>query len=121
MRKSILIVEDEGIIAMESKMSLLANGYKVVGVASSGKEAMAKFDQEQPDLVLMDIKLKGDINGVDVANYIRHNSTVPILFLTGNSDAATRVKVEGLKGSKLLFKPIQSKDLFLEIKAILES
>jgi CheY-like chemotaxis protein len=65
---TILIVEDESIVAMDLQSRLTAMGYAVAGVAASGADALAKITAARPDLILMDIKLKGDVDGVQVAD-----------------------------------------------------
>lgn len=120
MSKNVLIVEDEAIVAMESRLNLISAGYKVVGVVASGSDAIQKFEDEQPDLILMDIKLKGEICGIQAAREIRKVSNVPIVFVTGNSDPATKLRVQDVEHSIILFKPIQSRELFKEINSILQ-
>jgi CheY-like chemotaxis protein len=93
--KRILIVEDETIVALDLQNSLKLLGYNVVGTASSGADAIAKAEKMQPDLVLMDIILNGDMDGVQAAETIHSMLDVPVVFLTACADDKTldRAKV----------------------------
>lgn len=85
MRK-ILIVEDERIIALNIRESLESLGYAVPAIVTSGEESIKKSIQLHPDLVLMDIRLKGDMDGIEAAEKIWKNLSIPIVFVTGLSD-----------------------------------
>ena len=78
--KKILIVEDEAIVAMENKMNLTKAGFLVVGSVSSAEDALLKIAETLPDLILMDIKLKGDLNGIDAVSIIREKNNIPVVF-----------------------------------------
>ncbi len=85
----ILVVEDEGIIAKDIQNTLSLLGYSVVGIASSGEEAVKTAMETHPDLVLMDIVLEGAMNGVKAAEQIRDRSDIPVIYLTAYSDDKT--------------------------------
>jgi CheY-like chemotaxis protein len=78
----LLVVEDERIVAAELCRRLTRLGYTVVGTAASGEEAIAKAQTHRPDLVLMDIGLKGTMNGVEAAEAIRTTWQIPVIFVT---------------------------------------
>jgi CheY-like chemotaxis protein len=78
----ILVVEDESIIAMDIAMQLRELGYQVVGHASSGEQAITMAEQLRPDLVLMDVQLKGTMDGIEAAQVIRTRFNLPCLFLS---------------------------------------
>lgn len=78
----VLIVEDERIVAEDILNRLHILGYTVAGVASTGEEALEKVRKQQPDLVLMDIVLKGDMDGTTTAELIRDHSDIPVIFVT---------------------------------------
>lgn len=118
MTKKILIVEDETIIAMEYRMDLILEGYLGVSIVSTAAEAIKSNERENPDLILMDIKLKGNKSGLDAAIEIRRKSNVPILFVTGNSDIRTLEQMKAMDNSVILIKPLHTKDLLREIKRI---
>jgi CheY-like chemotaxis protein len=83
---SILIVEDESLIARDIKLSLEGLGYGVVDIASSGEEAIQKTRELNPGLVLMDIMLKGDVDGIEAAEVIYRELDIPVVFLTAHSN-----------------------------------
>ncbi len=90
----ILIVEDEIIIAMDIQYTLESLGYKVSGVVSSGEESIEKASQTYPDLVLMDVKLKGSMDGIRAAEEIYERFGIPVVYLTayGDEDVLERTK-----------------------------
>ena len=81
----ILIVEDEILIAEDLRLILQRMGYQVVGTACSGIEAIRKADKLRPDLVLMDIRLQGEMDGVEAARQIRSKADVPIIYVTAHA------------------------------------
>jgi len=85
----IVVVEDEAIIATDLEQSLRRLGHAPVGIAASGPQALRLVDTELPDLVLMDIRLKGQMDGVEAARLIREAHAIPVVYLTSHSDAAT--------------------------------
>lgn len=85
----ILIVEDEAVLAMVYLQQLRELGYQDVGLAFSGKDALAAVERGRPKLILLDIKLRGDLDGIRVAEIIRCRHTVPIVYITAYSDAET--------------------------------
>jgi diguanylate cyclase (GGDEF)-like protein/PAS domain S-box-containing protein len=109
--KKILVVEDERIIANDIRQSLGELGYSVPAVASSGEEAIKYASEFAPDLVLMDIVLKGNIDGIKAAAHIRENFNIPVVYLTSHSDEATfrRAKETGPFG--YLLKPFDDREL----------
>ena len=115
----ILIVEDEHIVAMGIKRMLKGLGYTVTGVASSGEDAISKAESTFPDLVLMDIMLKGELDGVEAAKEIKERFDVPVVYLTAYSDSniLERVKKTGPFG--YIVKPFDEKDLHRNIEIAL--
>lgn len=115
----ILIVEDEHIVAMGIKRMLKGLGYTVTGVASSGEDAINKTESTFPDLVLMDIMLKGELDGVEAAKEIKERFDVPVVYLTAYSDSSIleRVKITGPFG--YIVKPFDEKDLHSNIEIAL--
>lgn len=111
----ILIVEDEVIVARTIASQLSQLGYIVTGTASSGKVAIAKTLETQPELVLMDIILKGDMDGIATASHIREQLDVPIIFLTAyDDDTLERAKITQPFG--YIVKPFTTKDLRIAIE-----
>ena len=93
--EKILIVEDDGIAAMGLETTITILGYKSVGIAFSAEEAVEKALKERPDLILMDIKLKGERDGISAAVEIHESCDVPVVYMTAFSDIGTleRAKV----------------------------
>jgi CheY-like chemotaxis protein len=83
--RRILVVEDEKIIQLDIRYQLEELGYVVAGVASSGEEAISKAAQLEPDLVLMDLRLKGGMDGFEAAQKIRSDRAVPVIYLTAQN------------------------------------
>ena len=109
----ILIVEDEGIIASHIASRLLKSGYAVAGIAESSEEALAKISGLNPDLILMDISIKGAMDGVETAAKVRERHDIPVIFLTAHADRQTidRAKATGPFG--FLTKPVHHMSLVL--------
>ncbi len=84
--KRILVVEDEIIVAGDMRRSAQHMGYAVLSVASSGGEAIKKSHELNPDLVLMDIMLNGEMDGIEAAEQIRSSFNIPVIYLTAYSD-----------------------------------
>ena len=94
-KTQILIVEDEGLVAKDLQSMLRRLGYDVPATVGTGELAIQTAATNQPDLILMDIQLRGNMDGVVAAESIKANQDVPIVYLTANSDEATlqRAKV----------------------------
>jgi diguanylate cyclase (GGDEF)-like protein len=108
---SILLVEDEGVIARDLEDTLTRLGYRVSGIASEGAEAIEMARELHPQLVVMDVSLRGDVDGIEAACAIQEDAPVPVIFLTGHSDTETlqRAVMTGPLG--YLIKPFQEDDL----------
>ena len=112
----ILVVEDENIVALDIKNQLSRLGYIVVGIASTGEEAIYKAQQTVPDLILMDIQLRGGMDGVTAAAHIQKEINIPIVYLTAHIDNLTfqRAKITGPSG--YLLKPFDQRELQIVIE-----
>ena len=117
-KQKILLVEDDAIEAMDIKRTLESFGYKVPFTASRGEEAVEKARKELPDLILMDIILKGEMNGIETANKIKELE-IPIIYLTAHSeeDAVQKAKLTGPYG--YLIKPYDPFELRYAIELAL--
>lgn len=115
----ILVVEDEAIVAKAITSQLRQLGYVVADTASSGVAAIAKFTETQPDLVLMDIVLKGDMDGVDTAAQICKQRDVPIVYLTAYADDNTLQRAKVTNPFGYIVKPFTSNDLRVAIEIAL--
>ncbi|MCX7039723.1 MAG: response regulator, partial [Spirochaetes bacterium] len=107
----IMVVEDEGVVALQIKEALEGMGYQVPGIALTGEEAVAKVLDMEPDLVLMDIQLKGGLNGVEAAGRIRARLDVPIVYLTAFSDEETLEQAQLTEPYGYVLKPFEERSL----------
>ncbi|MBF0559178.1 MAG: response regulator [Nitrospirae bacterium] len=114
--RKIVIVEDEGLLALQIENELLQNGHSVAAIYASGEEALKRIEAEKPDLVLMDIKLQGKLDGIDTAEQIQKKYDVPIIYMTAHSEEGTieRAKVTGPYG--YLLKPVIAKELHIAVE-----
>jgi CheY-like chemotaxis protein len=110
-KAKILIAEDEGIVALDIKGRLERLGYAVPAVVVSGEEALQRVTETHPDLVLMDIRLKGAMDGIDAAEAIQACFSIPVLYLTALSDEETVRRAEKTKPCGYLTKPISGSEL----------
>ncbi len=111
-RNTVLIVEDEAIIAWDMKQVLEGQGYEIPPVAASAWEAVEFSRKYKPDLILMDIILKGDETGIDAFHRIRKEDAVPTIFITGNTHLLKEVETAGMKNFYVLSKPPPENRLF---------
>lgn len=107
----ILIVEDEQIVAKNIEKRLTAAGYQVVASVATGEEAIEKVNNAEPDIILMDIKLKGKIDGIETADLLRKNYQLPVIFLTSYTDEETFQRAKNTEPFGYLIKPFETKDL----------
>jgi DNA-binding LytR/AlgR family response regulator len=112
----ILIVEDELIIAEDMKGMLHKFNYEVVGIASDCAEAENILSQTIPDIILIDIQLRGNDNGIKLAGFIRERYNIPIIFITSYADASTVEKAKQIKPDGYIVKPFAKEDLFTAIE-----
>lgn len=116
---SILIVEDEAIVALDLRLQLQDLGYQVVGVAASAAEAVAAVREHRPSLVLMDVRLQGPGDGIQAAEQIQRDQPTPVIFLTSHSDADTVQRAARTAPYGYLTKPYQLKELRAGIEVAL--
>ncbi|MFL6417604.1 MAG: response regulator [Bryobacteraceae bacterium] len=117
MRGRILIVEDEAIVADELVYEVLQLGYEVVGVAASGREAIALADESRPNLVLMDIQLQGAMTGTEAANIIHRETGAAIVFITAFAAVFIRDPSRLVPPGICLTKPFSP----IQIRSVLEA
>ncbi|MEW6328337.1 MAG: response regulator [Thermodesulfobacteriota bacterium] len=116
---NILVVEDEGIVAEDIRSSLESLGYTVSAVVSSGQEAIRKAEEYKPDLVLMDIVLKGEIDGIEAANQIRLCFNIPVVYLTAYADERTMDRAKVTEPFGYIVKPFEDRELRTTIEMAL--
>jgi len=115
----ILVVEDESIVAMDICHCLEMHGYKVLGAVPSGEEAIARVGETRPDLVLMDIRLQGELSGIEAARSIMESFHVPSLFLTSYVDGEMLKQAKGLNAVGYLLKPFEDRELGVAVEMAL--
>jgi DNA-binding LytR/AlgR family response regulator len=112
----VFVVEDESIVSKDIQYSLKRLGYDVVGSASSGENSLTKIAECAPDIVLMDIMLKGDLNGIETAAIIKSDFKIPVIFLTAYADDATLEKAKITEPYGYIIKPFKEIDLHTAIE-----
>jgi PAS domain S-box-containing protein len=115
----ILVVEDEAIVAEDLEMAITTIGYEVVGCAASATDAVKKALELKPDLVLMDIVLRGKKSGIDASYEIKEKGDIPIIFLTAYSDIGLIERAKGIEPYAYLVKPFLERQLHASIEMAL--
>jgi PAS domain S-box-containing protein len=118
-RPRMLVVEDELIVGKEIEQNLKGFGYDVIGVVAVGEVAVALASEERPDLILMDIHLRGEMDGISTAREIRKVHDVPVIFLTAYSDDGTIQRATLTEPYGYLLKPYQPKELHAVVETTL--
>ncbi len=107
----ILIVEDEAFTAMSLRLELERAGYNVCSILSTGEQAVSFTKDNKPDYILMDIRLGGEIDGIEAAEQIKSSQNLPIIFMSGYDDKSSRQRAQKLNPLSYLVKPITLGDL----------
>jgi len=115
-KKKILIVEDENIVAMDIRKMLLESGYEITSMISSGEEAIINVRENKPDLILMDIVLKGKMTGIDASRIISQYFDIPIIYLTALSSDDSLLEARSRESYGFLFKPFSANELNIAIE-----
>jgi AmiR/NasT family two-component response regulator len=118
-RSRVLVIEDEAITAADIQDRLEVLGYEVAGWGTTGAEAIELARNSAPDLILMDIMLKGPMNGIQAAHLIRVELSIPVIFLTANSDEAVLEKAKISEPFAYLLKPFEERQLRTNIEMAL--
>lgn len=116
---SILIVEDEAIIALHLQHLLENFGYRVLASASSGREAIDKAERYAPDLILMDISLEGDMDGIQAATRILESRPTPVIYMTSYADPRTFQRAKGTDPFGYILKPVDEQELYTALELAL--
>lgn len=112
----ILITEDERIIAEDIRQTLLKYGHDIVGVAASGEEAITLVEDKCPDIILMDIMLAGDLNGIETVRYLNDRFQIPVIYLTAYADETTMKEAFDTDPVAFILKPFKDKQLFAAVE-----
>ena len=118
-KNNILVVEDESIVSKDIQQSLKKLGYNIVGAASTGEKAIEIANETKPDLVLMDIMLKGEMSGIETAEKIKETLSIPVIYLTAYADENTLAKAKVTEPYGYIIKPFKEFDLHTSIEMAL--
>lgn len=117
----ILIVEDELLIAEDIRMQLVQLGYQICGMAVSYMEAMELIMEDLPDLVLLDINIKGDKDGIELGHFLHFEVEIPFIYLTSHSDSKTLARAKETQPDAYLLKPYKKENLYTSIEIALSN
>ncbi|MBN1936950.1 MAG: GAF domain-containing protein [Anaerolineae bacterium] len=115
----ILMVEDEGIVALDIRRRLEKLDYVILNIAESGRQAIEQVQAQQPDLILMDVQLKGELDGIETAELIRAQCNIPIVYLTAYADEATLQRAKVTEPYGYIVKPFHERELQSSIEIAL--
>jgi DNA-binding LytR/AlgR family response regulator len=115
-KTNVLVVEDESIVSKDIQHSLKKLGYNVVGAASTGEKAVELALETNPDIVLMDIMLKGEMNGIQAADEIRSKINIPVIYLTAYADEGTLSRAKVTEPYGYIIKPFKEIDIHTSIE-----
>jgi DNA-binding LytR/AlgR family response regulator len=115
-KTNVLVVEDESIVSKDIQQSLKKLGYNVVGAASTGEKAVELALETKPDIVLMDIMLKGEMNGIQAADEIRSKINIPVIYLTAYADEGTLSRAKVTEPYGYIIKPFKEIDIHTSIE-----
>lgn len=118
-KEQIMVVEDEAVVALSIQNKLEKSGFEVPVVVASGEEAIREAEEISLDLVLMDIKLDGEMDGVEAAKIIRERFNIPVVYLTGQSDKNTLQRAKITEPFGYILKPFEDKELLTSIEMAL--
>ena len=118
-KASVLVVEDESIVSKDIQYSLKKLGYEIVGAASTGVKAIELALQLKPNVILMDIMLKGDMSGIEASAKIKEALNIPVIFLTAYADEKTLEKAKVTEPYAYIIKPFKEIDLHTSIEMAL--
>ncbi|AFZ44992.1 response regulator receiver protein [Halothece sp. PCC 7418] len=112
----ILIVEDEAVVSLDISRRLEKMGYEVMGRLASGEEAIELIQQERPDLVLMDINLQGEMDGIETATKLYKDHNLPVIYLTAYAGQSTLERAKESKPYGYILKPFKERELHAAIE-----
>ena len=116
----VLIVEDENIVALDLCRRLAHLGYEIVGTAASADSALKLVERKYPDIILMDIRIKGNVDGIQLSENVHRDFNIPVIFLTAYAEEATLVRARATRPYGYLLKPFSERELHVAIQIALE-
>lgn len=114
--KGILVVEDNMLLTFVYEMQIRKLGHRLLAKIPDGNSAINAVNELKPDLIIMDIFLEGDLDGIETMEKIRQFSKVPVIYITGNSDKYHTIRAEKTNYADYLIKPVSNQDLLHSIK-----
>jgi DNA-binding NarL/FixJ family response regulator len=120
-RVKIILVEDELIIAASIAQELQKSGFEVIGIATSAEQALAAISQSLPELVLMDIRIRGPVDGIEAAQQIPKSLGIPVIFMSAHADTKTLDRAKAAGAAGYLVKPIARGALVTAIQTALDN
>lgn len=112
----ILIVEDEAVVSLDVSKRLEKMGYEVIGRTASGEEALELIEKDRPDLVLMDINLQGEMDGIETATQLYKDYNLPVIYLTAYAGESTLERAKESKPYGYILKPFKERELHAAIE-----
>jgi len=112
----VLIVEDEIVVASEIKLRLQAMGFIVIGIVNNGRDAIAAANEHYPDVILMDITLKGKMDGLEATREINRETDIPVIFITAHTDTPTLDSARAASSHGIFTKPFSDEELMAAIQ-----
>jgi YesN/AraC family two-component response regulator len=116
--RNIMIVEDEAIYALTLKMMLSKAGFNIVGIAAKGETAIKEALNKKPDVMLMDIRLAGELDGIETITLLRKQMDIPVIFMTGYSEKQIEERANSLRPLAFLIKPLNCSDIEKKLNSI---
>jgi len=113
-----MIVEDEAIYALTLKMMLSKAGFNIVGIAAKGETAIKEALNKKPDVMLMDIRLAGELDGIETITLLRKQMDIPVIFMTGYSEKQIEERANSLRPLAFLIKPLNCSDIEKKLNSI---
>lgn len=117
--EKILVFEDEGVTALHLERTLTRAGYEVAGVHESADEVENLVRSTDPDLVLMDIRLRGTADGVDAARFVHESFGIPVVIVTAHNDQATRRRIDSSGAHGIVLKPFEEREIVVAVQSAL--
>jgi CheY-like chemotaxis protein len=117
----VLIVEDDMLLSMVEERLIKRLGFEVIGKVTKGVDAIEKEEELNPDIIVMDISLKGDMDGIEAMEAIRENSDVPVIYLSGSGDRYSLERAKKTGFTDFLTKPVTGGDLKEPLYAAMNS
>jgi DNA-binding NtrC family response regulator len=118
-KAKILIVEDDGITGLTLKNLLEKKGYAITGVVPSGEGAIKSIEKNSPDIVLMDIWLEGEMDGIEATEQINYKWDMPVIYITAHTDVPTMVRANQTIHFGYMQKPVNDMDLEIMLESVL--